>query len=196
MEAVPLDSVFQRRLALDFDVLEITDVQFDIQYLQKTIRDILEEHIPMSKDGYKKYTGLGLQYADAEHPIHNIEQLAFLKPGELDTEFLTRKAREYIHKNQLAKKMNMIFDTFKNINLFRGRILIASPGHTHAKHVDGKVDCRIHIPIFTNNKCIMHYDQRSFHLPANGKAYLCNTSRPHYFENKGTEDRVHIVFLV
>lgn len=196
METIQTSMIWDRRTKLDFEILEI-NIQFDLHFLQTTIRDILKEYLPIKKDGYKTYSGLGLQYSDPNNPIFDcVEQTAFLDSSGKGRFDRPQVAGDFLHKNELAQRLSFVFEAFPSINLFRGRILQAAPGHVHKTHTDGPIDCRIHIPVFTNDKCVMHFEKTSYHLPANGKAYLCNTSRPHYFENMGNGDRIHIVFVI
>tara|TARA_B100000123_G_scaffold73307_1_gene52564 strand:+ start:1103 stop:1336 length:234 start_codon:yes stop_codon:yes gene_type:complete len=52
---------------------------------------------------------------------------------------------------------------------------------------------RIHIPIITNVGCKMVIEDESFHMPANGSAYVTDNTKYHNFFNGSEIDRVHLV---
>ncbi len=63
-------------------------------------------------------------------------------------------------------------------------------------HYDGTEDVyavRLHIPIITNNQCFFATRNESYHLPADGSAYVLRVNVEHCAHNFGSEDRYHLV---
>ena len=54
---------------------------------------------------------------------------------------------------------------------------------------------RIHIPIVTNEDCLMIVDDEVIHMPADGNAYLVDTTKRHTALNSNQDfDRIHLMF--
>ena len=196
MDTIEIKEIPIRRRNLDFEILRI-NYQFNIDLLRDIVSNMSLRFKPVLKDGYNTYSGLGLQFHDSTNPIYDcVEQSSFISPEGKSILNRPESPYAFTEKNELGKELSFIFDVFDSIKLFRGRILHAQPGHRHAEHVDGRLDCRIHIPVFTNRYSLMYFGDKPYHLPADGSSYLCNTSRPHHFVNLGETERSHIVFLV
>lgn len=67
------------------------------------------------------------------------------------------------------------------------------PDTCYGWHTDFSQVC-IHIPLITNEGCRFVYEDRVFHMPADGSVYVVNNQKPHSFMNGGTEPRIHITF--
>lgn len=80
----------------------------------------------------------------------------------------------------------------KKYNFGRFRVMGMKPKKCMSIHVDSAK--RIHIPVLTHEYCKMMIDNVVYHLPANGNAYLTNTTKPHTAFN-GTHDfyRIHLL---
>ena len=52
---------------------------------------------------------------------------------------------------------------------------------------------RIHIPIITDEKCKFVLEDTAFHLPADGSAYIIDTTKYHTVFNGSTIIRIHLV---
>jgi hypothetical protein len=80
----------------------------------------------------------------------------------------------------------------EDLNMFRTRVMILKPKTCLSLHADPRK--RIHIPIDTNENCFLMIDQYAHHLPADGSAYLVDTTKLHTPINAslGT-NRMHIV---
>jgi Aspartyl/Asparaginyl beta-hydroxylase len=67
------------------------------------------------------------------------------------------------------------------------------------RHVDGAgsnlYTHKIHIPIETNPHARIIINDRPFHLEE-GQAYEVNNLAPHSVENRGSSDRIHLIFEV
>lgn len=78
----------------------------------------------------------------------------------------------------------------------RSRLMGLGPGAQVPSHVDihyyWRTHIRIHIPVITNPGVRFTCDGESMHIPA-GECWVLDTFRRHGVENKGTEQRVHLV---
>ena len=67
------------------------------------------------------------------------------------------------------------------------------------RHVDGAgsnlFTHKIHVPLQTNDEARMLLSDQPFHLKE-GRAYEVNNIAPHAVENRGTTDRIHLIFEV
>ena len=75
---------------------------------------------------------------------------------------------------------SMVYRLMKPVSLYRW-------------HKDTSNLC-LHIPIETNPGCMFIYEDKHFHMPANGSVYIASNTRFHTFINAGDTDRIHIVF--
>lgn len=196
LELIPIDEIPKRRAKLDFEILKIK-VSFDVTKLKMEAEEALKAFPPVPKDGYDEYFGLGLQYSDAANPIYDsVQQIADMEPSGKTIFYSTKMPEDFDRINMLGERFRFVFDTFPNLKLVRGRLLLAKSGHQLKEHVDGENDCRIHIPITTHPYALMYFDNRPYHMPADGSAYLINSSRPHHIVNFSPIDRLHLVFVI
>ncbi len=78
--------------------------------------------------------------------------------------------------------------------LGRVRFLMKPPRTCLSWHRDPEK--RLHIPIITNLGCRMIIEEESYHMPANGDAYITDNTKYHNFFNGGEINRVHLVATV
>lgn len=67
------------------------------------------------------------------------------------------------------------------------------PDTCYSWHTDFSQVC-LHIPLITNDGCRFVYEDKAFHMPANGSVYIVNNEKPHSFMNGGSNPRTHITF--
>jgi len=67
------------------------------------------------------------------------------------------------------------------------------PNTCYNWHVDQGKTC-VHIPLITHVGARFIYENRNFHMPADGSPYVVNNGISHTFANAGHEDRVHLTF--
>tara|TARA_B100000886_G_scaffold276790_1_gene200746 strand:+ start:372 stop:959 length:588 start_codon:yes stop_codon:yes gene_type:complete len=79
----------------------------------------------------------------------------------------------------------------KKFKLGRVRFLMKPPRSCLSWHRDPEK--RLHIPIITNVGCRMIIEEESYHLPADGKAYITDNTKYHNFFNGSEINRVHLV---
>lgn len=173
-------------LSNDYDIVKISDVTFNLDQLKNLVENILSKQPAIGKDNSSTYLGLGLHYYDESNPYYNcVNYLTKDKPGLI-----------YTTPNEFGKLFQFVYDLMPNYQFSRGRILIAKPGHMGNNHTDEQTALRLHIPITTNDKCIMHFGNNAYHMTNDGSMYIANTRKPHSFENLGDTDRIHIVFTI
>jgi len=82
------------------------------------------------------------------------------------------------------------------IELFRARLSVIGPGQSIPRHLDstseGDYCLKLHIPLRTNPDAWFMFDEHQFHLREN-RAYIVNVAPAHWFENRGTVARYHIL---
>ena len=67
------------------------------------------------------------------------------------------------------------------------------PNTCYNWHVDEGKTC-VHIPLLTSIGARFIYENRNFHMPADGSAYVVSNGIPHTFANAGPDERVHLMF--
>ncbi len=173
-------------------VCERIDTGFDIVKLVSVHNEISRIVDPIQKDNNEKYAGYGLQSDDVNDLYY----------GPLQQTRVHAKDHSYkeIKKFSFHEKRNALGDKFANVfakfpfGLFQGRVLITQPGCQIPQHNDGKFRLTLHVPIITNSHCSFEIGGQNLHLPADGSSYILNTRLEHSFTNRGTTDRVHLVF--
>jgi len=94
---------------------------------------------------------------------------------------------------------NTIFDELiqklkdKNIQVTRGRFMLMLHKQCLTVHKDPSP--RLHIPIYTNENCMMIFGEKVIKLPF-GKTYYVDTTIPHTALNASKDPRVHLIFSV
>ena len=81
----------------------------------------------------------------------------------------------------------------KDYTFGRMRLMKLTGRKCMSLHID--LEKRIHIPITTNENCLMIVDDEIIHMPADGNAYLVNTTKRHTALNSNQDfDRIHLMF--
>ena len=76
-----------------------------------------------------------------------------------------------------------------------GRMRLMGLPHKKCMSIHTDTSKRIHIPVVTNENCLMIIDNTVYHLPATGKAYLTDTTKPHTALNANHSFmRLHLLF--
>ena len=82
----------------------------------------------------------------------------------------------------------------KKYRLGRVRFLLKPPRSCLSWHRDPEK--RMHIPIITNPGARMVIENESFHMPADGRAYITDNKKYHNFFNGGEKNRIHLVAVL
>ena len=106
--------------------------------------------------------------------------------------------QNYLIVDETEKNFNIplfnipyINSILKEYNLVRTRIMKMKPKCCYYWHNDKTK--RLHIPIQTHEHCWLLLDDKMVHLPADGTAYVVDTTQKHTALNCSKVDRIHIV---
>lgn len=81
----------------------------------------------------------------------------------------------------------------KQYNVLRGRFMLSEHKTCLTMHTD--MSPRLHVPIYTNENCMMIVDDNVIRLPF-GATYIVDTRIPHTQLNASKDPRVHLIFAV
>lgn len=133
-----------------------------------------------------------------KHPEGATEDLWHIGLGSFRTEKalanMTQKdftvLNKDLHETYIEKVYKTIAADYK-IGRFR---IMALPGQKcMTLHYDATQ--RIHIPLLTNENCLMIIEDRVYHMPADGSAYFTDTFKRHAALNANWDFlRIHLVF--
>ena len=106
----------------------------------------------------------------------------------------THKDFTMINKELTGTYIESIIDTLQqDYSIGRARIMRLEPRKCMSLHVD--LSKRIHIPVVTNTDALMIINNEIFHMPADGSAYLTDTTKRHTALNASkTNERLHLLF--
>jgi hypothetical protein len=189
----------------DFDVLELPNIKFDIEELTAYYDTVGKDYshfkwILPPKDpthdpklypsGYETVVGM-INYAIQS----NLKDTSKPAPS-FNVKTIDNKERLMYFTNRTPLVFGFaekILNTFEKVEEL---VITAHPPNVGiSPHVDNQINVRIHFPIKTNDKAHFSFHNGDFILEP-GKAYLVNTSRVHWTDNKGDTDRVHLFFKV
>jgi hypothetical protein len=180
--------------------IQATDLRFNIDELRSGLSDILSicdwhsshnqiglTHSLDSNADAAWYDGTGsLIYAWGNDP--------FDQSGNLKKNQITKKESDFVHfvrefENTVFKNVYDIIST--RYNLGRIRLMRSRPKSCLSWHADSEK--RLHIPIITNLGAHLVIEDTANHLPADGTAYIADTTKYHTAFNAGLDDRIHLV---
>jgi len=87
----------------------------------------------------------------------------------------------------------LIENISKHYKVYRGRFLKSLHKTCLTYHTDPSP--RLHVPIYTNENCMMIIDDKVYRLPF-GNTYVVDTTMPHTALNASKHERVHLVFCI
>jgi len=184
------------------DFYQVPDIKFDIFRLRKDLDKILDR---------KKFKSLGISHFGAiplnripndKNSVegHNLRGKYWTIADETgkevsrDIDIDESKYTELIPEFE-DTYFKEVYDTLKSkFKLGRIRLLLKGPRSTLSWHKDPEP--RLHIPIITNEGCMMVIENIAKHLPADGKVTITNNIKFHNFFNGGEQARVHLVACV
>ena len=189
-------------MTLNLDDFQKQDIRFDITRLQKSYKEIIKTK-KFEDAGVSNFGAISLTQipGDPESIKGNKARGVFwTKPDQSGKEVLRdvnineESYSEFIkeYKNTYFKE---VYDALSSrYKLGRFRILLKQPRSTLSWHRDPEP--RLHIPIITNQGCIMVIDKVAQHMPADGSVWITNNTKYHNAFNGGEEDRIHLVACV
>ena len=184
------------------DFYQVPDIKFDIFRLRKDLDKILDR---------KKFKSLGISHFGAiplnripndKNSVegHNLRGKYWTIADETgkevsrDIDIDESKYTELIPEFE-DTYFKEVYDTLKSkFKLGRIRLLVEGPRSTLSWHKDPEP--RLHIPIITNEGCMMVIENIAKHLPADGTVTITNNIKFHNFFNGGEQARVHLVACV
>ena len=114
---------------------------------------------------------------------HDNANLLILKEEDF-TQFIKEITHTYFYE---------VYNTLSTVyNIGRVRIMNMKPKTSLTLHSDFQK--RIHIPIITNEKCKLVVNNTVYHIPADGYAYIVDTTQEHTAFNASTNERTHLLF--
>ena len=179
------------------------DVKFDIKKLRKACDDVLKIKGFDTSLGIPHFAGISLNQIPGDPNStkgHNVRGVFWTKPDssghEVQRDQMIDESRytEFVEdfKNTYFKE---VYDELsKRYKLGRVRLLLKEPRSTLSWHRDPEP--RLHIPIYTNQGCLMVIDKIAHHMPADGSVWVTNNLKYHNAFNGGEENRVHLVACV
>jgi len=188
---------------LNFNDFLKLDLKFDVSKLQAAYKEVIKLKSFESPGEVTNFGAISLTQIPGDPDSikgHKARGVFWTKPDSTgkevsrDVSVEEEKYSEFIdeYKNTYFKE---VYDTLsKHYKLGRVRILLKQPRSTLSWHRDPEP--RLHIPIITNQGCIMVIDNVAKHMPADGHAWITNNTKYHNFFNGGEEDRIHIVACV
>ena len=182
------------------DFHTVKNLKFDINKLQKSLKQVLKIRNYDNANGIKNFAAICLNQIPGKPEStegNYIRGVYWTKPNQsgnevardknLDESLYTEFVKDFEHTyfKEVYEKLRSIF------MLGRVRILLKEPRTTLSWHRDPEP--RLHIPIITNPGCIMVIENFAKHLPADGSVYITNNIKYHNAFNGGEESRVHLV---
>lgn len=102
---------------------------------------------------------------------------------------------EFIHLNSLVKGtiLQHLYNTIgADYPVTRYRLMLLKHKKCMSYHTDPTP--RIHIPVYTNPNARIVVNNNAYHLPADGSAYLVDTTESHTaFNADHAQDRIHLL---
>jgi hypothetical protein len=119
-----------------------------------------------------------------------------------DNKVLVQKKFHLMWQDQFCAESELVPYTVGIVNFLKERVNFNSatyrcvmPNTAYNWHQDTGGLC-YHIPIITNPGCWFVYENRNFHMKADGTVYKVNSKRYHTFVNAGPNPRIHLTFEI
>ena len=184
------------------DFYKVPKLKFDISKLRSDLDKILESkkfnspgvthfgaislnQIPNNEDSIKGNNIRGKYWTIADETGKEVS-----RDIEIDESKYTQLVPEF-RNTYFAQVYGVLSKKFK---LGRVRLLLKEPRSTLSWHKDP--ECRLHVPIITNQGCSMVIENVAKHLPADGSVWITNNTKYHNFFNGGEQARIHLVACV
>jgi len=189
-------------MTLNLDDFQKQDVKFDIGKLQQAYKEVVKTQkfedagvtnfgaisltqMPGDPESIKGSKARGVFWTKPDQSGKEV-----LRDVNINEESYSEFIKEY--ENTYFKE---VYDALSlQYKLGRVRILLKQPRSTLSWHRDPEP--RLHIPIITNQGCIMVIDKVAQHMPADGSVWITNNTKYHNAFNGGEEDRIHLVACV
>ena len=184
------------------DFYEVPNLHFDISRLRTDLEKILRNK-KFNSPGVSHFGAISInQIPNDNNSIkgHNVRGKYWTIADETGKEVSRDKEIDESKYTQLIPEFEKtyfkeVYETLsKKFKLGRVRLLLKEPRSTLSWHKDP--ECRLHVPIITNQGCSMVIENVAKHLPADGKVWITNNTKYHNFFNGGEQSRIHLVACV
>lgn len=181
-----------KRLDYAFDIAKLVEeVQYIIDHvgLHKHHSQISLKHTGNTELGDAWYQGCGsLKFKFGEDFIGDDGKL---KEQEVK---LTQHDFTAMHPMLSSTYLGEVLETLAlDYNYGRARIMGLKHKKVMSMHSDATT--RLHIPLVTNENCLMIIDGNLYHMPADGAVYHTDTTKPHTALNANHNFmRLHLLF--
>jgi len=169
---------------LDYHFLHASGCTFDIGRLQEESNNLFEKLCPESNQICLTHT---------ENAVGNLWEegvgSAFGAGKFINTKDF-KVLNEELKGTYIEEVYGILFEKYP---FSRMRLMKLTGRSCMSLHSD--LEKRIHIPISTNENCLMIVDNEVCYLPADGNAYLVDTTKRHTALNSNKDfDRIHLLF--
>ncbi len=181
--------------------------EIDIKSLQSDFENISKMELAQLPFTYYRQIGLTYENENSKNKFHDAA-------GSLDLDYenwtiedansgkkpplSTRKLKESDFNKIVPYIKGMYtYELLENLkkhyNIGRTRFMLMKTKTCLTWHIDSTP--RLHIPVFTNDRCKMVWDDGTLTME-DGNLYWVNTTIPHTAFNGGYVDRIHLVMTV
>ena len=183
---------------LDFDILELSNVTFDVNEIQNYWNTVKEDY------EYLKWTITEKDLPSDPAAASTVGIYGYGILSNLDDIDLPcnppGNSNKDLNHNRFIKPTKLVFGIAEKIleqfpKCEELSITAHPPGTSIPPHIDKGIHVRIHIPITTNDHAWFQHGTTKLNLEV-GKAYIVNTKRMHSTINNGDSDRIHLLFKV
>ncbi len=182
---------------------EIIKIPFDFKQLQRDVEYIYANYPPvMLTDTFGGWS-IASSSGDYKDGWVKTEKYSNIKINSIDELILEDKKsgldKDFIVPTELCTLNFYKILYWLSINNFyprRARLMLLRAGGSsnyHQDFPDWMYGVRLHIPIFTNDKCFFRNERGKIHFEANGNAYLVKVNEMHQVINDGGSDRIHFI---
>ena len=187
IETIEIRAVGDYYRTAEFRILKL-ELGLDVSRLSRILDEVIYRFELVEKDGLSDYRAICLQYADASEPLYGAVASMLCKDAN------PRQRSRSCHRNDVGDLFGFVFERLLPLRPIHGRILLGRPGLRLRPHRD--YFPTLHIPIVTHERALLCVDGETFHLAADGSAYIVNSVLEHYMENRSNVDRYHLSFYL
>jgi hypothetical protein len=188
--------MISEKLGIKFDILKLRD------HLEKNVFPLDMAKQSEAFGGWSVLSSNG-NYKDGWQPGHLLLDKAVNESTKKEiTSKMPKTFSEYTLETEICHGyLKEVIEATRALKLspYRARITCLAAGKSSRWHIDvppEKYAVRLHVPIFTNEKCFFETRTETEHLVADGSAYLLYVNREHRVINEGTTDRYHLIMDV
>lgn len=160
-------------------MIEVKAYNFDIPRLEAQCKNLMLRH------GTETTTQLSLKNSGSGKNVWS---------DGIGTLFSTKTEYKFLNEELKGTYIEQVHDVIANDYSFtRMRIMRLFGRSCMSMHFD--TEKRIHIPVTTNQNCLMIVNNEVVFMPADGSAYVVDTTKPHTALNSNLNfERIHLLF--